>query len=347
MTFALHLPERTYQTPEKRLELYRTVVAGVREIAGVVSADAVNVLPSSGSPTTRSVDVEGRTILNLSERPHAHFRVVTPGYFETMRIPLLEGRGLAMTDDEGSIPVAVVSRKFAERFWPGEAPVGKRFRYDSDDESWTTVVGVVGDVLHDWFLKVPQATFYVPMEQQPRSGMRLAVRTEGEPEAVTAAVRSQVLRADRDLPVFNARSMRRILSERIIGLKYAAVVMGILGVIALVLSAVGIYGLMAYSVTRRTHEIGIRVALGATAPDVLRLTVGHALRLTSYGVAIGLVLAYGAGRLMESNLFGVVRLEAATFAAFAVVLGSVSLLAGYVPARRALAVDPVTALRAE
>lgn len=347
MTFAIYLPERKYEDPEKQRQFYRAVVEGVREASGVISADAVNSLPSGGGGASRSIDVEGRTIPNLSERPIAHFRVITPGYFETMRIPLLQGRAFDDRDVQDSAPVAIVSRKFADRSWPGEEPMGKRFRTGSGDEAWLTVVGVVGDILHDWFLREPQPTFYVPLEQQPRFGMRLAVRTRGDPEAITAAVRSQVLRADPDQPIFNARSMRELLSERLIGLKYAAIVMGVLGFIALALSAVGIYGLMAYAVTRRTHEIGVRVALGAARSDVLRLTVGQALRVTFAGVGIGLFLAYGAARLMESNLFGVVRLEAATFVALALVLSTVSILAGYVPARRALAVDPAVALRAE
>jgi putative ABC transport system permease protein len=164
---------------------------------------------------------------------------------------------------------------------------------------------------------------------------------------VTAVVRSQVEGADADQPIFNVRAMRELVSERLIGLKYAAVVMGILGFIALVLAAIGIYGLMAYAVSRRRHEIGVRVALGAGRADVLRLTVGQALRITAFGVAIGLFLAYGAGRLMASNLFGVVQLETGTFVALTLILSSASLLAGYVPARRALSVDPAGALRSE
>jgi putative ABC transport system permease protein len=346
MTFEIALPERKYEELEKRRQFYRTVIEGVRETPGVVSADLAIVLPSSGNNYTRSVDVEGETIPNVSERPLAHFRVITPRYFETMRIPLLAGRAFGTEDREDTAPVAIVSRKFAERSWPGAVPTGKRFR-DSDEGPWLTVVGVSGDVLHDWFLREPQPTYYVPFEQRPRVGMFLAIRTRGEPEAVTAAVRSQVRRADPDQPIFHARTQRQLISERILGLKYAALVMGVLGFIGLVLSAVGIYGLMMYSVSRRTHEIGVRVALGAERRDVLRLALGQALTITVAGVGIGLVLAYAAGRLMASALFGVVRLEPATFASLALVLSAVSLLAAYIPARRALSVDPSVALRAE
>jgi putative ABC transport system permease protein len=347
MTFSVALPEAKYKDPEKRREFYRGVVAGVKDSAGVVSADFVNVLPSDGGNTSRSIDVEGRTIVNVSERPLADFRVITDGFFETMRVPILQGRSFGPRDRDDSERVAIVSERFAARFWPGEEALGRRFRAGSDEDPWLTVVGISGDVLHNWFSGGPQPTFYVPFEQQPRLGMQLAVRTTGEPEAVTALVRTQVQRADPDQPIFDVRTMRELVSERLIGLKYAAVVMGILGFIALVLAGVGIYGLMAYAVSRRTHEIGVRVALGADRSDVLRLTVGQALRITTIGVAIGLFLAYAAGRLMASNLFGVVRLETGTFVAFALILSTVALLAGYLPARRALAVDPAVALRSE
>ncbi len=346
MTFEIALPERKYDQPEERRQFFRAVLEGVREAPEVVSADLAIVLPSSGNNYTHAVDVEENRIVNVSDRSLAHFRVITPGYFDTMGIALVAGRAFGSEDREDTSPVAIVSRKFADRSWPSSDPIGRRFRA-GDDEPWLTVVGVSGDVLHDWFLQESQPTYYVPFEQRPRSRMALAVRTRGEPEAITAAVRSHVRRADPDQPIYDLYTMRQRISERIIGLKYAATVMGILGFIGLTLSAVGIYGLMMYSVSRRTHEIGVRVALGAERGDVLRLTLGQAFSITAAGVAIGLVLAYAAGRLMASNLFGVVRLEGATFAILALVLGAVSLVAAYIPARRALAVDPAVALRAE
>jgi putative ABC transport system permease protein len=346
MTFEIALPEREYEEMEKRRQFYRSVLEGVRGAPGVLAADLTLSLPSSGNSYSRSIDIEGNPIPNVSERPTAGFLVITPAYFETMRIPLLAGRPFGNQDREDTAPVAIVSGKFAQRHWPGTDSLGRRFRF-SDDEPWLTVVGVAGDVLHDWFLGGPQPTFYVPFDQRPRTGMSLAVRTRGEPEAVTAAVRSVVRRVDPDQPIFHPVTMRRLIAERLIGLKYASVVMGILGSIGLVLSAVGIYGLMRYTVSRRTHEIGVRVALGAERGDVLKLALGQAFSITAAGVGFGLLLAYAAGRLMASNLFGVVQLEAGTFALLALVLSAVSLLAAYLPARRALAVDPVVALRAE
>jgi len=346
MTMEISLPEGKYEEDEARLQFYRSVLSGVRALPGVVAADAVNILPSSGSNTSRNIDIEGKPVENPSERQSAHFRIATAGYLETMRIPIVQGRAFGSEDRSDTAMVAVVSERFARRSWPGEDPLGRRFRYGTE-ETWLSVIGVSGDVLHDWFLQEPQPTFYVPMEQAPRLGLFLAIRTLGAPEEVTAGVRAQVLRVDADQPIFNARTMRTLLSERLIGLKYAATVMGIFGAIALILSAVGIYGVMAYSVSRRTHEIGLRVALGAAHRDVLKLTVGRALRTTALGIGIGLVLAFFIGRLMESTLFGVVQLDGLTFGVLATTLALVSLLAAYIPARRALAVDPAIALRVE
>jgi putative ABC transport system permease protein len=346
MTFEIVLPDRKYDEPEKRRHFFRTLLEGVRGIPGVAAADVALSLPSAGNNYSRPIEIEGNPIPNLSERPIAILAVVTPGYFDTMGIPLRVGRPFGIEDREGTLPVAIVSQKFAERSWPGADPLGKRFRA-FEDEPWLTVVGVSGDVLQDWFLREPQPAFYLPFEQRPREGMSLVVRTQGEPEAVTAAVRGQMHRIDPDQPLFHPATMRRLIHERIVGVRYAAIVMGVLGIIGLVLSAVGIYGLMAYSVSRRSHEIGVRVALGAERGDVLRLTLGQALWITALGTGIGLVLSYGAGRLMASNLFGVIQLELLPFALLALVLCGVSILAAYVPARRALSVDPASALRAE
>ena len=348
LTMELVLPEGRYDDHEKRRQFYRTLLDGVRELPGVLSADAANILPSSASNTSRRIEVKGRPASTDSERPTAHFRSVTATYFETMRIPIVGGRALLSSDRADSASVAVVSERFAARSWPGEDPIGKRFRYDTESGApWFTVIGVSGDVVHDWFLGEPQPTFYVPYEQDPRLGMFLSIRTQGAPEEITGAVRSRVTDADVEQPVFNIQTMRVKLSERIIGLKFLAAIMGVFGAIALVLSAVGIYGVMAYSVGRRTHEIGLRVALGASRRDVLGLTVGYALRVTTLGIGIGLVLAYLAGQAMASALFGVVRVDAVTFAGLSLALGAIAILAGYIPARRALTIDPAIALRVE
>jgi putative ABC transport system permease protein len=235
----------------------------------------------------------------------------------------------------------------AREFWPDGDPIGKRFKPGDEEDPRMTVVGVAGDVIHHWFRGASQPTFYRPLAQAPGYRMSLVIRTRRDPASITPGVRAQVMRIDPNLPLHDVRSMRKAISDQMVGQKYMAVAMGVFGAIALVLSAVGIYGLMAYTVSRRTHEIGVRMVLGAERRDVLRLTLGSALRLAAIGIGIGLLMALGAGQVMASTLFGTVSLDPMTFAVFALVLAAVALLASYLPARRALKVDPAVALRVE
>lgn len=348
MTMKLTLTEKEYDDDARRIQFYEDVLDGVRALPKVVSADAVNALPSGANGSSRTVEVEGQPVARNADHPWISFRVISPGYFETMRIPILTGRVFTRHDREDGLQVAIVSKPMAERFWPDADAIGKRFRNtSSEDAPWLTVVGVAGDVTHDWFTGPGVSTFYRPLAQKPRWRMALAVRTQGEPTAIVPAVRTVVSKVDPHQPIYEVRTMKRVISERMIGMKYLAVVMSIFGVIAIVLSAVGIYGLMAYSVSRRTHEIGIRVALGAGRGDVVGLIVRKALKITLLGVAIGLPLAFGAGQALVASLYGVVSMDPMTFVAFALGLTAVSVLAGYVPARRALKVDPAQALRVE
>ena len=348
MTMYLTLTEEEYDEAPRRLQFYEDLLKGVRALPKVVAADAVNALPSSGTGSSRTVELEGQPIARNADRPWIEFRAISPGYFETMRIPILAGRVFKKHDREDGLQVAVVSKPMAERFWPDTDPIGKRFRNTTaEDQPWLTVVGVAADVTHDWFTGSGVSTFYRPLAQRTPGRMALVIRTVGEPTAITPAVRTVLSKVDPHQPIFEVRAMKRVISERMIGLKYLAVVMSIFGVLALALSAVGIYGLMAYSVSRRTHEIGIRVALGAGRGDVVGLIMRKALKITLLGVAIGLPLAFGAGQAMVASLFGVVTMDPMTFVAFALGLTAVSSLAGYVPARRALEVDPAEALRVE
>jgi len=351
LTLTISLPEKKYAEASTRREFYRDVLAGSASLGEAVAVAAVNNLPSGGSSSSRRIIVEGRPVETAVQQPSADYRVITPNYFETLRIPLLNGRAFTETDREGSPPVAIISEGMARRFWPEQDAIGKRFQISTEPElSWLTVVGVAGDVMHDWFLSSTgriRPTFYRPFAQDPGFRMTVAIRTRGEPTSLTPAVRSQIRRVAPDQPVYAVRSMRRVLSDRLLGPQYAATLMGVFGAIALVLAAVGVYGVMSYSVARRTHEIGVRVALGAARRDVLWMTIGQGLRLATVGVAVGLLLALALGQVMASALFGVVSLDAATFVGFTAVLLSAALLASYLPARRALRVDPIVALRVE
>lgn len=275
------------------------------------------------------------------------YRSVTPGYFAALRIPIVAGRGFTGADDERSQPVVVVSRSLADRFWPGEDPLGKRLTLGRGDAPWLTVVGVAGDVVHDWFLRTGRPTALVPYRQFPTTNLAFVVRSPGDPGALAQPARLAILAVDPAQPAFDVMSMRKLLARRTIGLQYAASIMGVFAALALALAGVGVYGLMAYLILQRTHEIGVRVALGARTGDVLRLTVGQTVRMTAAGLMAGLLLGHVVSRAMASLVPGMSAAQPWMVAALAGALGCVALAAGYVPARRALRIDPIVALRSE
>ena len=239
----------------------------------------------------------------------------------------------------------IISDSMARKFWPNEEPIGRRLRVVKGP--WLTVVGVSGDVIHDWFNRRNTPVMYRPFRQAPTDYSCLVIRTAGDPASVAPAARSALLGVDPDQPVFEVMTMRRALHERTIGLQYLSAIMTVFAAMALLLASVGLYALVTYLVAQRRHEIGVRIALGASASDVVRLTVGQSLRLTLSGAAIGLVLSIALSRLMEAGMLGVATSDARVFAGFAAVLIMTALLAGYLPARRAAAIDPITALRVE
>ncbi len=233
----------------------------------------------------------------------------------------------------------------AAKYWPGEDPIGRRVRLR--DGEWMTVVGVCGDIIQDWFAGRNNQTLYRPIAQAPTPDFGIVVRTAGEPTGAAGAVRQALLRVDPTQPVFEMMTMRRLLSERTIGLQYLAAIMTVFAALALLLASVGLYAVIAYLVAQRRHEIGLRMALGASGRDVVRMTVVQALRLTLVGAGIGLVLSIALSRVMEAGLLGIASGDATIFAVFSTVLIGTALVAGYLPARRAAAIDPMTALRAE
>ncbi len=347
MTMRITLPERAYPDAERRRAFFEQLVQSARGLAGVESAGVVNIVPSHGGNMGRRFEIEGRPPLDPAERPAADYRMVTPGYVDALRLRLEGGRWFDARDGAGTLPVAIVSRTMADRYWPGEDPIGQRFRRSGDGQPWMTIVGVAADVRHSWFRNELYPTFYVPFAQDPSGDMVLVMRTAGDPAPLARAGREAVTRLDPQQAVYEVRSMREIRSQRAIGLMYAASFMAGFGAIGLLLAAVGVYGIMAYAVGQRTHEIGVRMALGASRRDVLISTVGQGLVLTAAGLAAGLAGAYLLGAFMENALFGSVRLDFATFVVFPLVLGAVAAGAAFVPARRALKVDPMVALRAE
>jgi putative ABC transport system permease protein len=346
LTFYMSLPESTYPEDRSRLRFFDELLAGARRLPEVAAAEATNFLPAKGGDFLWPFELDGQALTKV-ERPWAHYRVITPGFFKTMRIPIISGRPFDQNDRKGASEVAIISETMARQYWPGADPVGERFHPGEDEDPSVTVVGVAGDVIHSWYLGGPQPTIYRPLAQAPEATLCIVVRTLGEPTAIAPAVRAQVKRLDPNQPIFAVQSMRRALSDSFLVHKTAASLMGLFGALALLLSAIGIYGLMAYSVSCRTHEIGVRLALGAARRDVLRATVGRAFRHAVFGIGFGLLLSLGAAKIMAGTLLATISIDASTFAGLAVVLLAVALLASYVPARRALRVDPSIALRRE
>ncbi len=308
-------------------------------------AAAVNIPPAVGSNSGRQIEIEGRPNPDPANPPSVDYRVATPAIFETLGIPMRSGRSFTEADREGTQLVAVVSESLAKRYWPNEDPIGRRIKVGTGP--FLTVVGVCGDIIHDWFARRNAPTLYRPFAQAPLGYMAALARTSGDPATITADARRAVRAVDPAQAVFDVMSLRSLLHERTLGLRYVAAIMSIFGALALMLAIVGVYGVMAYFVTQRTHEIGVRMALGATARDVVRLTVGQAGRLTAIGVGLGLVLSIALGRLIEAGLLGAATSDARLTAGLAAVLILAALAAGYIPARRAAAIDPVVALRAE
>jgi putative ABC transport system permease protein len=344
LTMKIVLPDRTYPDNAARRALVERVTREVAAVPGVTYATVVNNPPASGSAASRRIEIDGHPPADPKNLPSVEYRVVTADYFNVLRTPIVRGRAFNSADRESTTAVGIVSESMAQKYWPGEDPIGRRLKIR---DTWITVVGISGDIIHDWFIRRNVPTIYRPYAQAPSDYFGVMVRTAGDPASLGGALRQALLRVDPDQPVFDMMTMRRQLHERTIGLQYLASIMASFAVLALFLAAVGLYAVIAYLVAQRRHEIGLRIALGASSVDVLRLTVGQAFKLTLVGTAIGLAISIALARLMEAALLGIATSDAGVFAAFAAILMAVALLAGYVPARRATGIDPMIALRAE
>jgi predicted permease len=352
LTMRIVLPDLKYKEHAQRTAFYSDVINRVQALPGVESASVANWIPLVRQGDSTGFSIAGVPDGGPGQRPVVMTRVVDPKYLQTMRIPLLQGRNFEPQDKLESPAVAIINETMAQRYWPNQDPTGKRIttgRFTSTDPNdWITIIGVARDVRQVDLAVEPKPQMYLTYIQADFFAPRhLIVKTKVEPMALAATVRKAVWDVDKDQPVSNIRSMEEVLSESIARQRFSMLLLGIFAAVALVLAAVGIYGVMSYSVTQRRNEIGIRMALGAQKSDVLKLTVGHGLKLVMIGVAFGLAGAFALTRLMSSLLFGVRATDPATFIAISVILVAVALLASYIPARRATKVDPLVALRYE
>lgn len=343
LTFRTSLPEARYTTGEERIEFWDRAVDGLAALPGVDGAGAAQVVPWRGNWNTY-YSVPGEPEVELTRRPVSRYYVVTPGFMETMDIDLVSGRGFTDTDREGSTPVAVVSRNLAERHWPGEDVVGKQIDPGSGP---LEIVGVAEDTRTNRPDNAAPVTFYLPEAQNPTAAMSFVLHSEGDPASLTSAARGVIRGLDPDQPIYSVMTYDRIIEEQIGGEVIIAQLLGIFAVIALLLAVVGVYGVLAYSVSQRTRELGIRGALGADAPVLVRMVVRQGTVLGLVGVGVGLVLAAAASRTLTTFLFGISAWDPLVFGAVAAALLTAAVLASWVPAKRAAAVDPVVALKAE
>jgi putative ABC transport system permease protein len=333
-------------TPERRAAFFQEVVGRISTIPGVQSATGVNGLPLTGLGVGSAFAVDGRPAPSSERRPIGLLRAVTPAYFRTMGIPLISGRVFTEADVKSAPPVIIVNQTMARRFFPDSNPIGARLIVDTDNRT-AEIVGLVGDVKPDKVEGEDWPTIYDPYAQAPVAAMTLVVRTARAPLSVASAVEREVHGLDPDQAVAAIRPMTDLVDEALEGARFNTLLLAVFAAIAFTLAAVGIYGVISYDVTQRIHELGIRLALGAQPADVLRLVVGQGAALAAAGIAVGLAAAFVLTRWMSSMLFGVAATDFNTFAGIAVLLGAVALLASYLPSRRGMALDPVTALRHE
>lgn len=346
----LFLPGAKYPEDAQQRAFFDQAQERIQSLPGVESVGMVSNLPVSGGFDTTSFYIEGRPVTRREDVPDVERYTINSDYFRAMSIPLTSGRSFGAEDRPDSVPVAIISEATARRFWPGESPLGKRFKTgDPDDPQspWRTIVGVVGDVRHYALDIEPAPQFYLPYRQVPVQFMALLVRSSNSPENQIAAVRAQIWSIDKDQPIFNIKTMERFVAESIAQRRFVMLLLGLFAAVALVLAIIGLYGVMAYSVTQRTHEIGIRMALGAQASDVLKMVIRQGMALVLVGVGIGLLAAFALSRLISSFLYGVSATDPLTFVGVPLVLCAVAAAASYIPARRATKVDPMIALRYE
>jgi putative ABC transport system permease protein len=347
LTMRFSPPRSRYGGDRERIALYHQLLERVEALPGVRSAALVSDLPLSGRDQTFRFVIEGHMPAIFAEHLTTEIRWVSANYFSVMEIPLKTGRTFTEQDNSLALGVVIINESMARRFWPGESPLGKRISIDWENGRWLSIVGIVGDVKEFGLDAETKPEMCMPYSQAASPWMSLAVRTSSDPMSMLPALQGQIHSLDKDLPPFDIKTMEQWLEDSLASRRFSMVLLGLFAALALILAAVGIYGVVSYAVAQRTHEIGVRMALGATRRSVLVMVIRNGLVLTAMGVALGLAGASALTRLLARLLYDVKPTDPMTFGAVALLLVGVTLLACYIPARRATKVDPMVALRYE
>jgi putative ABC transport system permease protein len=350
LTMEITLPSGKYPKQPQVLAFYDRLIQQVETVPEIQAAAAIDVLPLSGNNSSSTFTIEGQPPASPGERPNANRRIITPAYFRAMGMTVLEGRAFTANDTEQSTRVAIVNETMARRFWPGEDVLGKRFKMGAPERNnnpWLEIVGVVATIKHASLDEEARQEMYLPNTQSPVRGMTLVARTATAPLDMASVLRSQVLDVDPDQPVGSVASMEQLRSRSLAPRRFSMLLLAVFAAVAVILATVGIYGVISYSVVQRTHEIGIRMALGAQTSDVLKQIVGKGMILVLIGVVIGIGAAIGLTHLISKLLYEVSPTDATTFVVISLALAGVALGACFVPARRAARVDPLIALKYE
>jgi len=351
LTMRISLPSEKYAKIEQNRTFFRELLAQIRRLPGVDAAGGATGLPLSGAGWSGTTTLDSQAVQPQDASPEADQRPVFPGYFEALAIPLVRGRYFEQRDNETGAPVAIIDETMANTYWPKEDPIGKRIKQGGRQSSqpWRTIVGVVRHVRYRTLESPSRVEFYWPYDQTsfPLGSMSLAIHTSSDPRSLAGVVQRQVQALDPDQPAYRIRTMAELMSESMARRRLSMFLLAIFAGVALALAAVGIYGIMSYSVAQRAHEVGIRMALGAGSMDVVRMVLGQSLGLTLAGILVGLLGSLALTNFLSSLLFNIKATDATTFLLVALILAVVALVASFVPAYRATTVDPVDALRQE
>jgi putative ABC transport system permease protein len=356
LVLRLSLAKAQYSKPDTVATFYEQLSARIQNVQGVQSVGATSALPLSGSNIRIRFSVVGRAPLPLSEQPITQYRMTGPDYFRTMSIPMLSGRDFEDRDTAHTQPVAVINDSFARRYWPGESPIGAHIKIDDNNQGprEVEVIGVVGDVRHIGLHVDPAPEIYVPISQIPEENVPLltndmnwVVKTSAEPLTLASTIRREIQLVNANVPTSSTRSMEQFVSSSLALSRFNLFLIGVFAIAALILAGTGIYAVISYSVAQRTHELGVRMALGAQQLDVLKLVVKSSMKIVLIGVVLGLAGAYILTRVMSNLIFGISVTDPSTFISMSLLLIIIALLASYIPGRRATKVDPIIALRSE